>query len=195
VEPPREVVPPPRPGPSGPLGGRHDPHPDPEPGPEVGALRLIAAAAAVALVVASQGHLLLLGGLLVVVVATRAGAAAAPLAVTAAFVRWGDGSLSALGGDQAVLGPAFLVGDTRAAASAVLAGLAVALLAPRSVPLAAAVGVVAGALVAGPTLPHDLGVRVAGAIAGVLVALVARWVPFRGAAAVALGLLALAAAA
>lgn len=129
------------------------------------------------------------------VAATRAGAAAAVLAVSAAFVRWGDGSLSALGGDQAVLGPALVVGDGWSAASAVLAGLAVALLAPRSVPLAVALGVVAGAIVAGPTIPHDVGIRLAGAFAGVVVALVARWVPFRGALAVVLGLLALAAAA
>jgi hypothetical protein len=180
VEPPGEDLPPPELRPEPPV-----------PGPEVGALRLIAAAAAVVLVASSQGHLLLLGGLLVVVAATRAGVPAALLAVTAVIVRWGDGSLSALGGDQAVLGPALLVGDLGAAASAVLAALAIVLLAPRSLPLAVALGIVAGAIAAGPTVPHDVLVRLAGAAVGVAAALAARWVPRRGELAVALAAVAL----
>jgi hypothetical protein len=190
VEPPGEDLPPPEPGPSGPLSGEHEPD-APVPGPEVGALRLIAAAAAVALVVSSQGHLLLVAGLLIVVAATRAGVPAALLAVTAVIVRWGDGSLSALGGDQAVLGPAFLVGDIAAATSAALAALAVVLLAPRSVPLAVAVGIVAGGIAAGPTVPHDVLLRLAGAAVGVAAALAVRWVPRRGELAVALAAVAL----
>lgn len=131
------------------------------------------------LVVVSAGHLFVLGGLLALVARSRSGAVAALLAVTAVLVRWGSPSLSAVGGDQAVLGPALNVGSTAAGASAVLAALAIALLAPRPAFVVVALGVVAGAIVAGPELPHDVGVRIAGAIAGCAVAYAARWVPLR----------------
>lgn len=132
--------------------------------------------------------------LLAIVVATRLGAVACLVAVAVPLVRWGDGSLSALGGNQAVLGPALLVGDIASAASAALAAFAIALAAPKHPLLAIAAGVAAGAVVAGPTIPHELGWRIAGAGAGSVVALVARWVPFRGHAAVVVAVVALACA-
>lgn len=137
--------------------------------PTVGALRLSAAVGAAALAVASTGHLLLLGGLLALVAATRLGATTALLATTAVLVRWQAPSLSAVGGAQSVLGPAVVVGSTAAAASTVLAALAIALIAPLgrdrswSLLVAVAVGVVAGAIAAGPALPTDIAVRLVGA--------------------------------
>ena len=122
---------------------------------------------------------------------TRAGAVAALLAVLAVLVRWGGPSLSAVGGDQAVLGPAVLVGSVAAGASALLAALAIALLAPRSLPVLLALAVVAGAVAAGPELPHDLPVRLAGAVLAGGVAFAARWVPFRHLAAAGLAAVAL----
>lgn len=133
----------------------------------------------------------MLGALVALVARTRAGAAAALLAVTAVLVRWGSPSLSALGGDQAVLGPAVLVGSTGEALGSLLAALAVALLAPSARPQAVALGVVAGAIGAGPALPHDAIVRVLGIAAGVGVALLAPRVPGRRIAAVGAGALAL----
>ncbi|HVM54014.1 MAG TPA: hypothetical protein VM262_12520 [Acidimicrobiales bacterium] len=155
----------------------------------------MAAAAAVALVLLSEGHLLVLGVFVAVIAATPAGAATAFLATTAVLLRWGSPSLAAVGGGQAVLGPALVVGDTVAAGSAVLAALAIALLAPRPVVLALALGVVAGAVAVGPEIPHDLGIRIVGAAAGAAVAVGARWLPARQPAAAALAALALVAAA
>lgn len=155
----------------------------------------MAAAAVVALAAGSQGHVLLLGVLLALVVGSRLGGVACLVAAAVPLVRWGDGSLSALGGNQAVLGPALLVGDLRTAASAALAALAIALAAPRHPLLAVAAGVAAGAVVAGPTVPHDLGWRIAGAVACAALALAARWVPFRGPAALGAALVALGCAA
>ena len=110
---------------------------------------------------------------------TRAGAVAAFLAALAVLVRWGGPALSAVGGDQAVLGPAVLVGSVAAGASALLAALAIALLAPRSLWITAALAVVAGAVAAGPELPHDLPVRLLGEVLAGGVAVAARWVPAR----------------
>jgi hypothetical protein len=164
----------------------------PDPGqaraPEaVGALRLSAALAAVALALGSTGHLLVLGLLVAVVAGTRARGVAVLLAVTAALVRWGGPSLSAVGGDQAVLGAAVTIGSTAAAASCALAALAVVLTAPRDVPLVVAVGVVAGFLAAGPAFPQDVPVRLVGIVIGCALAYGARWVPLRSWAAVAAG--------
>ena len=139
--------------------------------------------------------MLVLGGLLAAVAASRVGAVAALTACTAVLVRWGSPSLSALAGGQAVLGPAISLGDTRTAAGAALAALAVALLAPRPPVLAVAVGIVAGAIAAGPAVPEDLGIRIVGALAGIGVALAARWLPFRAWVALGAALLAVAASA
>ena len=147
------------------------------------------------LAAASAGHLLVLGALLAFVARTRAGAVAAFVAATAVLIRWGGPSLSAVGGDQAVLGPAVLVGSVAAGLSAVLAALAIALLAPRSVPVVLALAVVAGAVVAGPELPHDLAVRIAGVVVAAGAAYAARWIPKRHLAAAAAAVVALALAA
>jgi hypothetical protein len=128
-----------------------------------------------------------LGALVATVAGTRARAVAALLAVTAALVRWGGPSLSALGGDQTVLGAAVTIGSVAAAASCALAALAIALCAPREPVLAVAIGVVAGFLAAGPAFPHDVPVRLAGIVAGCVVAYGARWLPFRSWLAVAAG--------
>lgn len=143
----------------------------------------------------SAGHLLILGALVAVVARTRAGAVAALLAATAVLVRWGGPSLSAVGGGQAVLGPAVVVGSGAAAVSSLLAALAIALVAPRAWPVVVALGVVAGAVAVGPELPDDLVVRVVGALVGTGLAFLARWVPFRQLLAVGLAGLALALAA
>lgn len=135
--------------------------------------------AAAVLAAVSAGHLLVLGALVAFVARSRVGAAAALLAVLAVLVRWGGPSLSALGGGQAVLGPAVLVGSVAAGASALLAAVAIALLAPRSTPVVVALAVVSGAIAAGPELPHDVAVRVVGVAAGGGVAYAARWVPLR----------------
>ena len=161
----------------------------------VSAYRLMAAAAAVVLALAGRGSVLVLGGLLAVVAASRLASVSAVVAAVAVQLRWGTASLSAVAGGQAVLGPAVALGSTRAAAAMALAALTVALLAPRPAVLAVAVGVVAGAVAAGPEVPHDMGVRLAGAAAGTIVALAARWLPFRGPLALAAALLAVAAAA
>lgn len=143
------------------------------------------------LAAASAGHVLVLGVLVAAVARTRIGAVAALLAALAVLVRWGGPSLSALGGGQAVLGPAVLVGSVAAGASALLAAVAIALLAPRSTPVVVALAVVSGAVAAGPELPHDLVVRVAGVVAAGAVAYAARWVPLRHLLAAALGAAAL----
>jgi hypothetical protein len=162
-----------------------------DPDDPLGPLRLSAALGAATLALAGAGHLFVLGGLVALVGRSRAGAAAALLAVTAVLVRWSGPSLAAAAGNQAVLGPAVVVGSTAAAVSSLLAATAVVLLAPRPPVLAVAVGIVAGAIAAGPELPHELGVRAAGIAVGVAAALVARWVPLRHPAAAALAALAL----
>jgi hypothetical protein len=149
----------------------------------------------VVLALSGRGSVLVLGGLLAVVAASRLGSVAALAATVAVQLRWGTASLSAVAGGQAVLGPAISLGSTRAAVAMGLAALAVALLAPRPPVLAVAVGVVAAAVAAGPAVPHDMGVRVVGALAGAGVALAARWLPFRAAVALGAALLAVACAA
>jgi hypothetical protein len=167
------------------------------PSPQVSALRLSAALAAAALAVATTGHLLVLGALVALVAMTRWGAAAALLACTAVLVRWESPTLSAVGGAQAVLGPAIDVGSTGAAASAGLAALAVVLLAPPvrtrtwDLLVAACLGVVAGTFVAGPTVPTDVAVRVVAAVVATAIAVGASRLPGRHMAAVGAGALAL----
>ena len=104
-----------------------------------------------------------------IVAATRAGAVAILSACAAVLVRWGSPSLGAVAGAQAVLGPAVVVGSATAAASTWLASLAVALTA-RDRLTAAAFGLTAGVFAAGPTFPHALATRVAGAAAGLVAA-------------------------
>jgi hypothetical protein len=125
-------------------------------------LRLAAAAAVLVLAGTSRGDSLVLGVLVVLL----AGRPTALVAVGGAFVasawRWGDSSLEALAGAQAVLGPAGGVGPAPAAAGAWLAAAAlVAAAARRPHPLeAAALGAAAAAVLAGPAPGGDLPVRV-----------------------------------
>lgn len=169
--------------------------------------------------------MLLLGLLVALVLASRAGAVAALLATSAVLVRWGSPSLTAVAGDQAVLGPAIVVGSTAAAASAWLAAAAIVLAVPRlrrrpaaepapatrvrgepliarrpavtgptageTLIVAGVLGVVAGAIAAGPTLPDGAVVRAAGVLAATVAALVLSRLPHPRALAVAAGAAAL----
>lgn len=135
--------------------------------------------------------MLVLGALLALVATTRAGAVAALVATAAVLVRWGGPSLAAVAGGQAVLGPAVALGAGAAAASSALAALAIVLLAPSRLPLVLALGIVAGAIVAGPAVPHDLVVRVAGVVACCGMAYTARWIPVRQGVAAGVAVLAL----
>jgi hypothetical protein len=80
-----------------------------------------------------------------------AGVAVGALAVFAVWLRWGSGWLVAVGGAQAVLGPAFLVGPTSAAWSSALAALALVVAAPRYLLVAVALGATAALIACGPT--------------------------------------------
>ena len=122
----------------------------------------------------------MLGLLLAVLVATRLGAVTALVACTAVLARWGAPSLGAAAGAQAVLGPALGVGTDAAAWAMVLAAAALATLAAPGrwemvLPLAAA----AGAFAAGPAFPHDLGVRVVGLVAALLLVTGTSLLPWR----------------
>jgi len=106
-------------------------------------------------------------------VASRPGAVAALLASGATLARWASPSLTAVAGGQAVLGPAILVGSTATAASSVLAAAAIVVATPRrtgegdalgELLVPAVLGIVAGALAAGPTVVDEPVVRVAGAV-------------------------------
>jgi uncharacterized protein (TIGR03382 family) len=101
-------------------------------------------------------------------------AVAAALVLTALTVRarWGSGSLDAMAGAQAVLGPAVSVGPP-AAAAVWCAAAAVVLAGPRQLLAHAAFGVFAGFLVAGPSPAGDAGdaaTRVVASATAVLVA-------------------------
>ena len=125
-------------------------------------LRLAAAAAALVLAVSSRGDSLVLGVLLVVLAGRPTALVAVGGALVASAWRWGDSSLEALAGAQAVLGPAGGVGPAPAAAAAWRAAAArVAAVARRPDPLeAAAVGAATAAVLAGPAPGGDLPVRV-----------------------------------
>lgn len=107
--------------------------------------------AAVAVAVAGRGHGAVLAVLLAVVLASPVGIATAALAAVATATRWGSSWLVAIGGAQAVLGPAVVVGPARAAASSALAAAALVVAVPgRTIAGALAVGATAGFLFAGP---------------------------------------------
>lgn len=127
------------------------------------------AAGALVLAVASRGDLLVLGLLLALLAPTPATVVAVAGALTAVAWRWGDASLEALAGAQAVLGPAGGVGPGPAAAGSWLAAAALVLaVAPTrrqggSLTIgvaAAAVGAAAAAVLAGPAPGGELPVRV-----------------------------------
>jgi hypothetical protein len=164
------------------------PGPAPVEPPTVGPLRLVAAAAAAAIAVAATGHVAVLAALLAVVAARPAASAAIALAAGATIARWGAGSLAAVAGAQAVLGPAGLVGPPRAAASSWLAAAAVLLTTPgpldarptgAALVCAAATGVTAATLVVGPSPVADPVVRALGLLGGLLLAVAVTLLPWR----------------
>jgi hypothetical protein len=132
-------------------------------------LRGAAAAAALVLALLSRGDTLVLAALLVVMSWRLSAAAIAVPALVAASWRWGSTSLEALAGAQAVLGPAGLVGPTKAAAAAWLAAVALVLLVPARASSSAgqvvtsvaigASGAAAALVVAGPAIGDDWWVR------------------------------------
>lgn len=158
-------------------------------------LRLAAAAAALVLAATSSGEAIVLAVLLGAVAGDVFAFGAVLLAALSVVTRWGTGSLAALAGGQAVVGPAGLFGTGAAVGSAWYAGVAIVLVSPGGW-LAVPFGVAAGLLVAGPAIasPATAGVRAAGAVAGVGAAILCpRVVPARlaGRVAVAFGVLAL----
>lgn len=138
---------------------------------------LVSAASVIA--VTSSGDTFLLAALLGLVAADIAVAGVAALAAVSLTIRFGTSSLAAAAGAQAVLGPAGFVGEPLSAAAAWLAGLALAFVSPRGLPMLA-FGLAAGTVLAGPDVagPATLAVRVAGALGGLTVTwAAARYVP------------------
>lgn len=164
-------------------------------------LRTAAAAAALVLAVTSRGDALGLAVLLAVVAWRPLAAAAAGAALVAVSWRWGSTSLEAIAGAQAVLGPAGVVGPTRAAVGAWLAAGAIVLCASswatdvvggrgarsarggapnlgrRTLALlpVAAGGAAAAVVVAGPAPGGDVWVRVLATLLAMAVALGVVW--------------------
>lgn len=149
-------------------------------------LRLGVAAAVVVLALASRGDALVLFALAAAVSTRPTALAALALAAVGASWRWGASALVAWSGDQAVLGPAGLVGPTSAAAASWLAAAAVLLAvahpsvgvlrrhhAPFTVldqAQCVVAGLVAGLTVAGPGPGGDLWIRVVAAVVAVAAA-------------------------
>jgi len=92
---------------------------------------------------------LLVAALLGMAAADATAFAAVALAAVAMMVRWGSGSLSALAGGQAVLGPAGLAGSGAAIGAAWYAAVATVLASPGGW-LAFPFGAAAAVIVAGP---------------------------------------------
>ncbi len=163
--------------------------------------RLAAACGALVLALTSQGDALVLGALLAVAAWRPLLGVALPGACLLVSWRWGSTSLADWAGAQDVLGAGGWTGPSRAATGLWLAAAALALGAPvpglRTVVTtlvdgqrvatveaprrtlaatvgAAAAGLAAGLVVAGPALGERPLVRVAGAVGGLLLALAAR---------------------
>lgn len=137
---------------------------------------------------AATGHVAVLAALLAILAAHPAATAALALAGGATILRWGTGSLGAIVGAQAVLGPAGVVGPGMAAAGSWLAAAAVLLSTPGPVtirPLGAAMlgavatGTTAATLVMGPSPVDRPAVRIAGLLGGILAAILVTFVPWR----------------
>jgi hypothetical protein len=141
-------------------------------------VRLGAALLAALLLLTATGDAYVPAALLLLAAGPQPGLLAV-LAVLASRLRWGSSDLDAIGGAQAVLGPAILVGPAAGAASAVLATIAVVLVATRSgerwpdVAAAAGLGVLAATLAAGPQVAGGAGaaVRFGAAVVGVVAAI------------------------
>ena len=140
-------------------------------------LTLAATTAALALVLTSSGDAFLVAVLVGLATADRLVAGVTALVALSVLARWGTSSMSALAGLQAVLGPAGATGETIGVASSWLG--AAALLATASGVSgrwpAAVLGALAGLLVAGPAIagPEDGAVRLAGAVAGMALTVLA----------------------
>lgn len=136
-----------------------------------------AAAAATMMALGSTGDVLLLGVLLGLAAADYAAGAAGVLAGIAVVGRWGTTSLAALAGGQAVLGAAGWTGSDAQVASSWLAVGALLVVCPAALVPAAAFGATAAALVAGPAVDTgspaaDIALRVVAAVAGTVAAMV-----------------------
>lgn len=140
------------------------------------AWRLPAAVGAGAVLLTSAGNGFVAALLLGVAAGPVVGISAA-LAVAATVARWGTADLSAVAGDQDVLGAALTVSPVLGALSSGLAAAALLLSAARrriDVAAVVACGIGAAALVAGPapTSATDLAVRVVSTVVAVAIALV-----------------------
>lgn len=143
-------------------------------------LRLGAAVGAAVLLLTSSGDGLLAGVLVGLAALDPLAGAVSVLAVLGALARFGDTSLPALAGAQAVLGPAVAVGPLVGAVGSAVAALACLLAVPRRgadvdggpvVPVL--LGLLAGLVAAGPAIAGgwaDAVVRGCGAAAGVAAA-------------------------
>ena len=115
----------------------------------------------------AHGPGVVLAVLVAVVLASPVGAASAALVAVATSLRWGTAWLVPLGGAQAVLGPALLVGPASAAAASTLGAAALIVGAPPSPAAAAALGTTAALLVAGPAGASGVVVRVLATVVAV----------------------------
>ena len=134
----------------------------------------------------STGDVLLLGALLGVVAGELTVGTAGVLAGLVIVGRFGSSSLTALAGAQQVIGPAGVTGPALLAGAAWCAAAAVALASPGELIAAAAFGLAAADLVAGPAATpfhHNGGpvaLRLAASLVGVAVAwFIGGWVPPR----------------
>ena len=148
------------------------------------ALRAVCLAAAFVLAVTSRGDVVVLAAMLGLGIGRPASALASAGALAATLVRWGSPSLNAIAGAQAVLGPAGWTGSIAAVASAWLAAGALVLASrPRrrtstwsSVLASAPFAVAAAVVVVGPSAGGAVGLRAAGSVVAVVLAVVAsRW--------------------
>jgi hypothetical protein len=105
--------------------------------------------------------------LVAVVLASPVGALSAGLVAVATSLRWGTAWLVPLGGAQAVLGSAVLVGPVSGAAASALGAAALLLAAPPPPAAAAALGTTAALLVAGPAGASGVVVRLLATVVGV----------------------------
>lgn len=119
----------------------------------------------------------MLAAALAVLAAHRLATGAIALAAAAVAVRWGTTSLAAVGGAQAVLGPAVLTGPPAAAASSLLAALTLVLVSPAANLRAVAVGVAAAQLAAGPAGAGGIAIRAVATACFVILCLLARHLP------------------
>ena len=133
--------------------------------------------------VTSTGDVLLLGVLLGVAVGDVEAGAASVLAGLVVLGRFGTTSLAALAGAQHVVGPAGTTGPVLLAAASWCSALALTLSTRAEFAIAAAFGLAAADLVAGPSAAHGgeaMAVRLAASLVAVAVAwFVGGWVPPR----------------